>query len=115
VRYYSLPGELTRRGGAPEDVVMHVYLKCQPRGGVMVFRGFMFAESAEHDWYSLVRGSVCQPDVAPGAWPGITLRCARPSALCASFAWPRTARACPDRGRAQGGGRQARAQAARLH
>jgi hypothetical protein len=92
VRYYSLPGVLTRRGGAPEDVVMHVYLKSQPRGGVMVLRGFMFAESAEHDWHSLVDGSVCEPDVAPEAWPGITLRRARPGVLCARSGWPCTLR-----------------------
>ena len=33
---------------------MHVYLRSQPRGDVVVFRGFMFAESVERDWYSLL-------------------------------------------------------------
>ena len=53
---------------------MHVYICSQPRGDAVVVRGFMFAESMERDWYSLLDGYVCQPDVPQDAWPGITLR-----------------------------------------
>lgn len=53
---------------------MHVYMRSQQRGSAVVFRGFMFAESVERDWYSLMDGYVCQPDVPQDAWPGITLR-----------------------------------------
>lgn len=73
-RHYPIPGVLTLRGGAREAVIMHIYLRSQQRGSVVVFRGFMFAESVERDWYSLFDGYVCQPDVPQEAWPGITLR-----------------------------------------
>ncbi|KAK9822188.1 hypothetical protein WJX81_008625 [Elliptochloris bilobata] len=74
VRHYPIPGVLTLRGGEREAVVMHVYIRSQARGDAVVFRGFMFAESMERDWYSLLDGYVCQPDVPQDAWPGITLR-----------------------------------------
>lgn len=80
MRYYPFPGVLTRRDGEREAVVMHVYIKSQLQGDAMLFRGLMFAESAERDWYSLLDGYVCQPDVPQEAWPGISLRCG-PSAL----------------------------------
>ena len=54
VRHFPIPGVLTLQGGAREAVIMHVYLRSQPRGDVVVFRGFMFAESVERDWYSLL-------------------------------------------------------------
>ena len=53
---------------------MHVYIRSQQRGSTVAVRGFMFAESAERQWYSYDDGYVCQPDVAQEAWPGITLR-----------------------------------------
>ena len=84
VRHFPIPGVLTLQGGAREAVIMHVYLRSQPRGDVVVFRGFMFAESVERDWYSLLDGYVCQPDVSQDAWPGIVLRCGCVRAVSAS-------------------------------
>ena len=49
-------------------------MRSQQRGDAVVFRGFMFAESMQRDWYSLYDGYVCQPDVAQEAWAGIMLR-----------------------------------------
>ena len=54
VRHFPIPGVLTLQGGAREAVIMHVYLRSQRRGDAVVFRGFMFAESVERDWYSLL-------------------------------------------------------------
>ena len=74
VRHYPISGVITIRGGEKEAVLMHVYIRSQQRGDSVVFRGFMFAESVERDWYSLLDGYVCQPDVPKELWPGITLR-----------------------------------------
>ena len=54
---------------------MHVYIRSKQEGDMVIFRGFMFAESLERDWYSLLDGYVCQPDVDKADWPGIALRC----------------------------------------
>ncbi len=74
VRHYAIPGVLTIRGGAREAVVMHVYIRSQQQGEAVEFRGFMFAEIVEREWYSWLDGYVCQPDVPRDAWPGITLK-----------------------------------------
>lgn len=53
---------------------MHVYIKSAFRSGKVLLRGFMFAESTERNWYSLLDGYVCQPDVAPESWPRLLVR-----------------------------------------
>ena len=53
---------------------MHVYIRSRRQGKSVEFRGFMFAESVEREWYSWLDGYVCQPDVPQDAWPGIALR-----------------------------------------
>jgi hypothetical protein len=53
-----------------------VYIRSLQTADALSFRGFMFAESTERDWYSLMDGYVCQPDVPHEAWPGIALRSA---------------------------------------
>ena len=56
---------------------MHIYMRTRQVEDTALLRGFMFAESREREWYSLLDGYVCQPDVPREAWPGITLRCGR--------------------------------------
>lgn len=53
---------------------MHIYIKSAFRRGIVLFRGFMFAESTERNWYSYLDGYVCQPDVAPESWPGLLVQ-----------------------------------------
>lgn len=66
---------------------MHVYIKSLAKGGgKLAFRGVMFAESVERDWYSYLDGYVCQPDVAHEHWPGVFVRCASsPCCTASSF------------------------------
>ncbi len=74
VQHYPVPGLVPMRGGGEEAVVMHVYIRTQQAGETVLLRGFMFADSLERDWYSLLDGYVCQPDVPREAWPGVRLR-----------------------------------------
>ena len=74
--YRRLPSR-ARRGA-------QVYIRSLQTADALSFRGFMFAESMERDWYSLLDGYVCQPDVPQEAWPGIALRSAAGS--CAPVA-----------------------------
>jgi len=74
VQHYPVPGLVPTRGGGQEAVVMHVYIRSQQAGETVLLRGFMFADSLERDWYSLLDGYVCQPDVPREAWPGVRLR-----------------------------------------
>ena len=53
---------------------MHVYIRSQQAGETVLLRRFMFADSLERDWYSVLDGYVCQPDVPREAWPGERLR-----------------------------------------
>lgn len=53
---------------------MHVYIKSAWKRGKVALRGFMFAESAEREWFSYLGGYMCQPDVAQESWPGLFVR-----------------------------------------
>ncbi len=74
VRHFAFAGLVQVQNGTREAVLMHVYLKSIVKPGKVAFRGVMFAESVERDWYSLLDGYVCQPDVAHEDWPGIFVR-----------------------------------------
>ena len=81
VRHIPFSGKVHVQNGLQEAVTMHVYIKSVISGGRASFRGFMFAESVERDWFSYLDGYVCQPDVAHADWPGIFVRCASPQAM----------------------------------
>ncbi len=51
VRHFPFPGQVQVQNGSKEAVVMHIYIKSAFRRGKVLLRGFMFAESAERDWY----------------------------------------------------------------
>ena len=82
VRHFPFSGKVQVQNGSQEAVTMHVYIKSVVAGGRASFRGFMFAESVERDWFSYLDGYVCQPDVAHADWPGIFVRCPTPRVGC---------------------------------
>ena len=81
VRHFPFSGKVQVQNGSQEAVTMHVYIKSVVSGGRASFRGFMFAESVERDWFSYLDGYVCQPDVAHADWPSIFVRCPFPEAM----------------------------------
>ncbi|KAK9833478.1 hypothetical protein WJX81_008427 [Elliptochloris bilobata] len=73
VRHFQLPGKFPSGTGV-EHVIMHVYIKALQTSEGVTFRGFMFAESVERQWYSLEDTYMCQPFFERASYPGIQLR-----------------------------------------
>lgn len=74
MRHFPFAGFVQVQNGSKEFVVMHVYIKSAWKRGKVALRGFMFAESAEREWYSYLGGYMCQPDVAQESWPVLFVR-----------------------------------------
>lgn len=81
MKHFAFAGLVAVQNDSDEAVTMHVYIKSLVEEGKVVFRGVMFAESSERDWWSYLDGYMCQPDVARENWPGLFVRCALPGLL----------------------------------
>lgn len=75
VYQYEIPGVIELENGAREAVVIHLYLKGLQTGNVVTFRGSMFAESAEWEWYNWGGTGLCQPQITANWWPRVFFRC----------------------------------------
>ena len=76
VYQYEIPGVIELENGAREAVVIHLYLKGLQTGNVVTYRGSMFAESAEWEWYNWGGTGLCQPQITANWWPRVFFRCA---------------------------------------
>lgn len=76
VYQYEIPGVIELENGAREAVVIHLYLKGLQTGDVVTYRGSMFAESAEWEWYNWGGTGLCQPQITANWWPRVFFRCA---------------------------------------
>jgi hypothetical protein len=76
VYQYEIPGVIELENGAREAVVIHLYLKGLQTGDTVTFRGSMFAESAEWEWYNWGGTGLCQPQITANWWPRVYFRCA---------------------------------------
>lgn len=57
-----------------EPAMLNLYLKGMRHAEHTVFRGFLFLESAEHDWYNWGGTGLCMPQVALEWLPRVFLR-----------------------------------------
>ena len=69
-----------------EPAMLNLYLKGMRHAEHTVFRGFLFLESAEHDWYNWGGTGLCMPQVAlewlPRGVPQVAMcppTCVRPA------------------------------------
>ena len=76
VYQYEIPGVIELENGAREAVVIHLYLKGLQSGDTVTYRGSMFAESAEWEWYNWGGTGLCQPQITANWWPRVFFRCA---------------------------------------
>ena len=76
VYQYEIPGVIELENGAREAVVIHLYLKGLQNGDTVTYRGSMFAESAEWEWYNWGGTGLCQPQITANWWPRVFFRCA---------------------------------------
>lgn len=76
VHQYEIPGVIELESGAREAVVIHLYLKGLQKGDTVTYRGSMFAESAEWEWYNWGGTGLCQPQITANWWPRVFFRCA---------------------------------------
>ena len=60
----SLAGVLRLEDGREEPAVLYLYLKGMKHADVTTFRGFMFLESADREWYNWGGTGLCMPQIA---------------------------------------------------
>ncbi len=65
--------------GKREPALLYLYLKGMRNADSTTFRGFMFLESADHEWYNWGGTGLCMPQVAMEWLPRIFFR-----SVCAS-------------------------------
>lgn len=60
----TLAGVLELDDGREEPAALYLYLKGMKHAEVTTFRGFMFLESADHEWYNWGGTGLCMPQIA---------------------------------------------------
>ena len=88
VYQYEIPGVIELENGAREAVVIHLYLKGLQNGDTVTYRGSMFAESAEWEWYNWGGTGLCQPQITANWWPRVYFRCAGEASTQGSMSHP---------------------------
>lgn len=70
----TFAGVLDAGEGKEEPAVLYMYLKAMKHADVTTFRGFMFLESADHEWYNWGGTGLCMPQVAIDWLPRVFMR-----------------------------------------
>ena len=78
----NLAGVVNAGDGRKEAALLYLYLKGMKHAESTTFRGFMFLESADHEWYNWGGTGLCMPQVAMGWLPRIFFRSAHAPIVC---------------------------------
>jgi len=78
----NLAGVVDAGDGKKEPALLYLYLKGMRHAESTTFRGFMFLESADHEWYNWGGTGLCMPQVAMGWLPRIFFRSVHATFVC---------------------------------
>ena len=70
----NLAGVVDAGDGKREPALLYLYLKGMRSADSTTFRGFMFLESADHEWYNWGGTGLCMPQVAMEWLPRLFFR-----------------------------------------
>jgi hypothetical protein len=71
----TMAGVVDAGDGRREPAIMYLYLKAMRHTEATTFRGFLFLESADHEWYNWGGTGLCMPQVAIDWLPRVFFRC----------------------------------------
>lgn len=70
----TLSGVLDMGEGKREPAMLYLFLKAMRHAEATTYRGFMFLESANHEWYNWGGTGLCMPQIAIDWLPRVIFR-----------------------------------------